>query len=41
MGQAAGTAAALALNAGVRVREVDVAAVQRHLLKQGVYLSSP
>lgn len=40
MGQAAGTTAALALNAGVRVRDVDVAAVQRHLLKQGVYLSS-
>ena len=35
MGDAAGVAAALALNAGVSVRNVDVAAVQRILRAQG------
>jgi hypothetical protein len=35
MGEAAGVAAALALNAGVSVRNVDVAAVQRTLRAQG------
>lgn len=35
MGEAAGVAAALALNAGVSVRHVDVAAVQRTLRAQG------
>jgi hypothetical protein len=35
MGEAAGVAAALALNAGVTVRDVDVAAVQRTLRAQG------
>jgi hypothetical protein len=35
MGEAAGVAAALALNAGVTVRNVDVAAVQRTLRAQG------
>src|SRR5262245_33739389 len=38
MGQAAGVAAAVAITAGVRVRDVDVAEVQRQLVKQGVYL---
>lgn len=37
-GQAAGTAAALAVRAGVAPRAVDVAALQRSLLDQGVYL---
>jgi hypothetical protein len=35
MGEAAGVAAALALDAGVTVRNVDVAAVQRTLRSQG------
>ena len=35
MGEAAGVAAALALDAGVRVRDVDVALVQRTLRAQG------
>ena len=35
MGEAAGVAAAMALNAGVTVRKVDVRAVQRALLDQG------
>jgi len=35
MGEAAGVAAALALNAGVTVRNVDIAAVQRVLRAQG------
>ncbi len=35
MGEAAGVAAALALNAGVRVRDVDVKAVQKALRSQG------
>lgn len=38
MGQAAGVAAAVAVAAGVRVRNVDVAEVQRQLVKQGVWL---
>ena len=38
MGQAAGVAAAVAVAAGVRVRDVDVAEVQRQLVKQGVWL---
>ena len=37
-GQAAGTAAALALDAGVAVRAVDVRALQRSLVRQGVPL---
>ncbi len=41
MGQAAGVAAAVAVEAGVRLRDVDVAEVRRHLAKQGVYLSVP
>ena len=35
MGEAAGAAAALSLDQGVSVREVDVAAVQRRLREQG------
>ena len=35
MGEAAGTAAALSLHAGVAVRKVDIAALQRTLRKQG------
>jgi hypothetical protein len=38
MGQAAGTAAAMAIAAGVKVRDVDVKRVQRELLKQGAAL---
>ena len=41
MGQAAGTAAAVAANAGVKVRDVNVKEVQRQLAKQGVYLHQP
>ena len=37
-GQAAGTAAALAVKQGVRVRAVDIAAPQADLLGQGVFL---
>jgi glycine/D-amino acid oxidase-like deaminating enzyme len=37
MGQAAGVAAAVAVAAGVRVRDVDVTEVQRQLAKQGVW----
>ena len=37
-GQAAGVAAALAVAAGVEPRDVDVAALRRALLAQGVYL---
>jgi hypothetical protein len=40
-GQAAGVAAALAASAGVRPRDVAVSAIQRELLRQGVYLSPP
>jgi hypothetical protein len=39
-GQAAGAAAALAANAGVQPRQVDVAALQHELVKQGVYLQN-
>jgi hypothetical protein len=35
MGQAAGVAAAQALDQGVRVRDVDVTAVQKRLRDQG------
>ncbi|CAH1696450.1 FAD-dependent oxidoreductase [Hyphomicrobiales bacterium] len=38
-GQAAGVAGALAANAGVAPRELDVRLLQRELLKQGAYLS--
>ncbi len=38
MGQAAGTAAALAVAAGIPVRKVDPNALQNNLLKQGVVL---
>jgi hypothetical protein len=38
MGQAAGVAAAVAANAGVRVRDVDIHDVRQQLVKQGVYL---
>ena len=38
MGQAAGVAAAVAIAAGVRVRDVDVAEVRRQLAKQGAWL---
>ncbi|MQA81157.1 MAG: FAD-dependent oxidoreductase [Streptosporangiales bacterium] len=38
MGQAAGTAAALAVNDGVAPRAVDVAELQRRLLSAGAYL---
>ncbi len=40
-GQAAGTAAAMAVAAGVEPRAVDVKAVQAALVKQGVFLRSP
>ena len=40
-GQAAGVAAAVAVNAGVQPRAVDVRAVQSHLRKQGVYIREP
>ena len=38
MGQAAGVAAAIAINSGVLVRDVDVREVRRQLRKQGAYL---
>lgn len=38
MGQAAGTAAAVAITSGARVREVDVREVRNQLIKQGVVL---
>ncbi|MGH2361414.1 MAG: FAD-dependent oxidoreductase, partial [bacterium] len=40
MGEAAGTAAVLGLNAGVSPRHVDVAALQRRLIAQGVNLGT-
>lgn len=40
-GQAAGVAGALAANAGVAPRKLDVRLLQRELLKQGAYLSDP
>ena len=41
MGEAAGTAAALSLEAGVAPRRVDVATLQKRLIAQGVNLSTP
>jgi hypothetical protein len=38
MGQAAGTAAALALRAGVAPRALDVRALQRRLVQDGAFL---
>ncbi len=38
-GQAAGVAAALAADAGITPRQVDVRLIQRELVKQGAYLS--
>jgi hypothetical protein len=38
MGQAAGTAAALAADAGVRVRDVNTGDLRKSLEKQGVFL---
>ena len=38
-GQAAGVAAALAAGSGRRPRDLEVAAIQRELLRQGAYLS--
>ncbi len=38
-GQAAGVAAALAANANIRPRDLDVRTIQRELLRQGAYLS--
>jgi hypothetical protein len=38
MGQAAGTAAALSLSAGIRPRDLDVARLQRRLEQDGAYL---
>ncbi|MDE3076533.1 MAG: FAD-dependent oxidoreductase, partial [Chloroflexota bacterium] len=40
LGEAAGTAAALALRSGVRLRDVDTKALQRQLTAQGVPLFS-
>lgn len=40
-GQAAGTAAALAVQAGIRPRDVDVRLLQTHLRRQGVILPAP
>ena len=39
-GQAAGTAAALAIKSGVNLRKVDIAALQASLSQQGVPLPS-
>ena len=41
MGEAAGTAAAMAVQAGIEPRAVDVPALQRRLLNQGMDLGSP
>lgn len=41
MGEAAGTAAAMAVQAGVEPRAIDVPALQRRLLAQGMDLGSP
>ena len=38
LGQAAGVAAAVAIDAGVHVQNIDVLEVQSELIKQGVYL---
>ena len=40
MGEAAGTAAALSLESGVAPRRVDVAALQKRLVAQGVNLGT-
>ena len=40
MGEAAGTAAALALESGTTLRAVDIATLQKRLLKQGVSLGA-
>jgi len=39
-GQAAGVAAAVAVNNNIRIRDADVAEIQKHLRRQGVYLSA-
>jgi putative aminopeptidase FrvX len=39
MGEAAGVAAVKALDAGVAVRDVDVAAVQAQLIRQGAIVT--
>jgi hypothetical protein len=41
MGEAAGTAAALSLEAGVAPRRVDVPTLQKRLIAQGVNLGTP
>jgi hypothetical protein len=38
MGEAAGTAAAIALKDGVKPRKADIKKVQKKLLEQGVWL---
>ncbi|MDP6606717.1 MAG: FAD-dependent oxidoreductase [Dehalococcoidia bacterium] len=40
MGQAAGVAAAMSINEGVQVRDVDIGALQAELTTQGVPLHS-
>jgi len=40
MGQAAGTAADIALNAGVRLRAIDVGTLQKRLEAEGAYLGT-
>jgi len=40
-GQAAGVAAALAVNAGVEPRHVDIPSLQKALRAQGVFLQDP
>ena len=39
-GQAAGVAAAVAVNANTRLQDADIAVIQKHLKDQGVYLSA-
>ena len=41
MGQAAGTAAALAVRGGVAPHDVPVATLQRRLREQGAFLGEP
>ena len=41
LGEAAGAAAALAVQDGVAPRDLDVQKLQRHLLQQGFYLGEP
>src|SRR6516225_572749 len=38
-GQAAGIAAVLAADSGLRLRDVEIIAIQRELLRQGAYFS--